>query len=202
MGNNGAECIKVSGNDEAECPETTVEIKIKTLDSQTYTLRVDKCVNTFFLYPLFLFIALHMKDVYLLLGSLLFQLWSTFFEIIICLYIPASYLKKIENLHSHLNQKWKCMFLFILNLTKIHSLRFSAWLINDHMEVSVLLSQCVRFTAGSCSCTKGANCYSYWCLVRTATAYMPWKSFERWSTSFSLSYPFCFSLTFEEVLDS
>ncbi|XP_019177002.1 PREDICTED: large proline-rich protein bag6-B-like isoform X2 [Ipomoea nil] len=44
MGNNGAECIKVSGNDEAECPETTVEIKIKTLDSQTYSLRVDKCV--------------------------------------------------------------------------------------------------------------------------------------------------------------
>nr|GMC55515.1 ubiquitin domain-containing protein DSK2a-like isoform X1 [Ipomoea batatas] len=44
MGNNGADCIKVSGNDEAECPETTVEIKIKTLDSQTYTLRVDKCV--------------------------------------------------------------------------------------------------------------------------------------------------------------
>lgn len=34
----------ISGKDEATCSETTVEIKIKTLDSQTYTLRVDKCV--------------------------------------------------------------------------------------------------------------------------------------------------------------
>ncbi|KAI4337284.1 hypothetical protein L6164_015719 [Bauhinia variegata] len=33
-----------SGNSEAKCSETTVEIKIKTLDSNTYTLRVDKCV--------------------------------------------------------------------------------------------------------------------------------------------------------------
>ncbi|XP_059280704.1 ubiquitin-like domain-containing protein CIP73 [Lycium ferocissimum] len=41
MGNNGAEDVKICG---VECPETTVEIKIKTLDSQTYTLRVDKCV--------------------------------------------------------------------------------------------------------------------------------------------------------------
>lgn len=44
MGSNGAEYIKVSGINEAECPEATVEIKIKTLDSQTYTMRVDKCV--------------------------------------------------------------------------------------------------------------------------------------------------------------
>ncbi|CAA2984532.1 ubiquitin domain-containing DSK2a-like isoform X1 [Olea europaea subsp. europaea] len=44
MGSNGAEDMKISGNDTAGCSETTVEIKIKTLDSQTYTLRVDKCV--------------------------------------------------------------------------------------------------------------------------------------------------------------
>ncbi|CAH9090411.1 unnamed protein product [Cuscuta epithymum] len=44
MGSSGADYIKVSGSAEAECPEATVEIKIKTLDSQTYTLRVDKCV--------------------------------------------------------------------------------------------------------------------------------------------------------------
>ncbi|XP_009789081.1 ubiquitin-like domain-containing protein CIP73 [Nicotiana sylvestris] len=44
MGNNGAEDVKICGFDDAKCPETTVEIKIKTLDSQTYTLRVDKCV--------------------------------------------------------------------------------------------------------------------------------------------------------------
>ncbi|XP_011081507.1 uncharacterized protein LOC105164545 isoform X1 [Sesamum indicum] len=44
MGSNGGEHIKVSGNDAAECSETTVEIKIKTLDSQTFTLRVDKRV--------------------------------------------------------------------------------------------------------------------------------------------------------------
>ncbi|XP_020270415.1 uncharacterized protein LOC109845540 isoform X4 [Asparagus officinalis] len=39
------EAVKVaSGSGVTEDSETTVEIKIKTLDSQTYTLRVDKCV--------------------------------------------------------------------------------------------------------------------------------------------------------------
>ena len=32
---------------EAGGSETTIEIKIKTLDSETYTLRVDKQVNIF-----------------------------------------------------------------------------------------------------------------------------------------------------------
>ncbi|XP_043702569.1 ubiquitin-like domain-containing protein CIP73 [Telopea speciosissima] len=41
MGSNGADEVMVCG-DEAECSEATVEIKIKTLDSQTYTLRVNK----------------------------------------------------------------------------------------------------------------------------------------------------------------
>ncbi|XP_042062205.1 ubiquitin-like domain-containing protein CIP73 isoform X2 [Salvia splendens] len=44
MGSNGGEHIKISGPDAAECSQTTVQIKIKTLDSQTYNLRVDKCV--------------------------------------------------------------------------------------------------------------------------------------------------------------
>ncbi|KAL1562326.1 ubiquitin-like domain-containing protein CIP73 isoform X1 [Salvia divinorum] len=44
MGSNGGEHIKISGPDAAECSQTTVQIKIKTLDSQTFNLRVDKCV--------------------------------------------------------------------------------------------------------------------------------------------------------------
>lgn len=42
---NSADKVTVSGGDEAECLETMVEIKIKTLDSQTYTLRVNKCMS-------------------------------------------------------------------------------------------------------------------------------------------------------------
>lgn len=42
MGSKGCDEVMISGSD--ECAEATVEIKIKTLDSQTYTLRVDKCV--------------------------------------------------------------------------------------------------------------------------------------------------------------
>ncbi|KAI3454230.1 hypothetical protein Pfo_010893 [Paulownia fortunei] len=44
MGSNCDGHLKIPGNDAADCSETTVEIKIKTLDSQTFTLRVDKCV--------------------------------------------------------------------------------------------------------------------------------------------------------------
>lgn len=44
MGGNGSDEVMVSAVDEAEGSETTVEIKIKTLDSQTYTLRVNKRV--------------------------------------------------------------------------------------------------------------------------------------------------------------
>ncbi|KAK7265161.1 hypothetical protein RJT34_32777 [Clitoria ternatea] len=40
MGSNGTE--KIPSNSSAESSETSIEIKIKTLDSQTYTLRVDK----------------------------------------------------------------------------------------------------------------------------------------------------------------
>lgn len=44
MGTNGARDITTSHGDVTEGSETTVEIKIKTLDSQTHTLRVNKCV--------------------------------------------------------------------------------------------------------------------------------------------------------------
>ncbi|KZV57869.1 large proline-rich protein bag6-B-like [Dorcoceras hygrometricum] len=44
MGSKSGERTDISHNDVAECSETTVEIKIKMLDSQTFTLRVDKCV--------------------------------------------------------------------------------------------------------------------------------------------------------------
>ncbi|KAJ6331950.1 hypothetical protein OIU76_010348, partial [Salix suchowensis] len=40
MGSNVADKIPKAG--EVEGSETNIEIKIKTLDSQTYTLRVDK----------------------------------------------------------------------------------------------------------------------------------------------------------------
>lgn len=45
MGSNAGELRKMSENDAAECSATTVKINIKTLDSQTFTLRVDKCVR-------------------------------------------------------------------------------------------------------------------------------------------------------------
>ncbi|KAK9068360.1 hypothetical protein SSX86_012472 [Deinandra increscens subsp. villosa] len=42
--NPGGKDVMDLGSSEGNNSETTVEIKIKTLDSQTYTLRVDKCV--------------------------------------------------------------------------------------------------------------------------------------------------------------
>ncbi|KAL3838572.1 hypothetical protein ACJIZ3_023163 [Penstemon smallii] len=44
MGSNDCGPMKISGNDADECSAATVEIKIKTLDSETFTLRVNKCV--------------------------------------------------------------------------------------------------------------------------------------------------------------
>ena len=45
MGSRDCDEVLISGNDKASCSDTTVEIKIKTLDSHTYTLRVDKYVS-------------------------------------------------------------------------------------------------------------------------------------------------------------
>ena len=47
MGSNDAAQVVMPGADIAEDSEATVEIKIKTLDSHTYTLRVNKCVRGF-----------------------------------------------------------------------------------------------------------------------------------------------------------
>ncbi|XP_047337807.1 ubiquitin-like domain-containing protein CIP73 isoform X2 [Impatiens glandulifera] len=44
MASNRSDETLISQTNMDTCSETTVEIKIKTLDSQTYTLRVDKCV--------------------------------------------------------------------------------------------------------------------------------------------------------------
>lgn len=44
-GDCGGDQVMASGNQRTNYSEATVEIKIKTLDSQTYTLRVDKCVS-------------------------------------------------------------------------------------------------------------------------------------------------------------
>lgn len=54
MGISGGDELMVSGSHEAGCSEATVEIKIKTLDSQTYTLRVDKCVNAIYFFITYL----------------------------------------------------------------------------------------------------------------------------------------------------
>eukprot|EP01018_Ginkgo_biloba_P013678 Gb_30758 [translate_table: standard] len=45
MAENNINEITIAGGDEGESSNTTVEIKIKTLDSQTYTLRVNKCMS-------------------------------------------------------------------------------------------------------------------------------------------------------------
>jgi len=42
MGSNSVE--KIPSNNSTGSSETTIEIKLKTLDSQTYTLKVDKQV--------------------------------------------------------------------------------------------------------------------------------------------------------------
>lgn len=44
MADNNVNEIIIAERDQGECSDATVEIKVKTLDSQTYTLRVDKCM--------------------------------------------------------------------------------------------------------------------------------------------------------------
>lgn len=47
MVSNVGDNVDMLKTEETRTSEPTVEIKIKTLDSQTYTLRVDKCVSHF-----------------------------------------------------------------------------------------------------------------------------------------------------------
>lgn len=53
--------VNMSTGKEVEDAETTVEIKIKTLDSQTYTLRVNKCVSDFYCFKLLVSITSKMR---------------------------------------------------------------------------------------------------------------------------------------------
>jgi hypothetical protein len=53
MGSNGVDSLPMA--DEAGGSEATIEIKIKTLDSQTYTLRVDKQVTSIGFFFFFFF---------------------------------------------------------------------------------------------------------------------------------------------------
>jgi len=54
--------IIIAERDQGECSDATVEIKVKTLDSQTYTLRVDKCVSIFISWSSMLLILFGVKN--------------------------------------------------------------------------------------------------------------------------------------------
>jgi len=54
--------IIIVERDQGECSDATVEIKVKTLDSQTYTLRVDKCVSIFISWSSMLLILFGVKN--------------------------------------------------------------------------------------------------------------------------------------------
>ena len=54
--------IIIVERDQGECSNATVEIKVKTLDSQTYTLRVDKCVSIFISWSSMILILFGVKN--------------------------------------------------------------------------------------------------------------------------------------------
>ena len=54
--------IIIAKRDRCECSDATIEIKVKTLDSQTYTLRVDKCVSIFISWSSMLLILFGVKN--------------------------------------------------------------------------------------------------------------------------------------------
>ena len=54
--------IIIAKRDRCECSNATVEIKVKMLDSQTYTLRVDKCVSIFISWSSMLLILFGVKN--------------------------------------------------------------------------------------------------------------------------------------------
>jgi len=54
--------IIIVERDRGECSDATVEIKVKMLDSQTYTLRVDKCVSIFISWSSMLLILFGVKN--------------------------------------------------------------------------------------------------------------------------------------------
>ena len=54
--------IIITERDRDECSNATIEIKVKMLDSCTYTLRVDKCVSIFISWSPMLLILFGVKN--------------------------------------------------------------------------------------------------------------------------------------------
>ena len=54
--------IIIVERDQGECSNATVEIKVKTLDSQTYTLSVNKCVSIFISWSSMILILFAVKN--------------------------------------------------------------------------------------------------------------------------------------------
>ena len=54
--------IIIAKRDRCECSNAIVEIKVKMLDSQTYTLRVNKCVSIFISWSSLLLILFGVKN--------------------------------------------------------------------------------------------------------------------------------------------
>ena len=54
--------IIIVERDQGECLDATVDIKVKTLDSQNFTLRVDKCVSIFISWSSMLLILFGVKN--------------------------------------------------------------------------------------------------------------------------------------------
>ena len=54
--------IIIVERDHGECSNATVEIKVKTLDSHTYILRVDKCVSIFISWSSMILILFAVKN--------------------------------------------------------------------------------------------------------------------------------------------
>lgn len=173
MASNGGDDRVNSGKGEVDCAETTVEIKIKTLDSQTYTMRVDKCVCIFsfsILSPL--------KDC---------RHFGRFFGT--GLYITTNILKFRCYLLDVPMSMFNCIYV-LTNNCRYLSLSCVKLCLRLFLRIlSVYLNKVATFCAGSCPCIERTSCFSYRRLVGAAAAYMPWKSFEGRSTPFSLSYP-------------
>ena len=62
MANRNINEIIIAERDQGECSDATVEIKVKTLDSHTYTIRVDKCVSIFMSWSSMLLILFGVKN--------------------------------------------------------------------------------------------------------------------------------------------
>ena len=54
--------IIIVERDQGECLDAIFEIKVKMLDSQTYTLRVDKCVSIFISWSSIILILFGVKN--------------------------------------------------------------------------------------------------------------------------------------------